>query len=31
MIEGLMIFLGFYLAMVKALKLTREIEERNTH
>jgi hypothetical protein len=28
MIEGMVIYLGFYLAMVKVLKMTREIEER---
>ena len=28
MVEGMVIYLGFYLAMVKVLKKTREIEER---
>ena len=28
MVGGMVIYLGFYLAMVKVLKKTREIEER---
>jgi hypothetical protein len=28
MIEGMVIFWGFYLLMVRVLKVTREIEER---
>ena len=29
MIEGMVIYLGFYLAMVKVLKMTRDIEKRS--